>query len=248
MSNDNLFGNFVQDLETSVKDVPEYEKLDEADAERVERWKAKRIGKITSSNLPDLMKLDKSGHCSQKKGIDYLLEVMHQRQTGIDAQESFAKAFEWGHLYEGEALDYYNKVTNSKVISGTYGFNEILFREPLYGFGDSPDGVTPDGKGGVEIKNPYNAANHLRNCALTAYHDKLDYFWQMIGHMIDERVEWFDFVSYDPRYDDGHPNKIKILRINKEDVKARIDQAVNKIGWWNELIDNGDITKIIEEA
>ena len=191
MSNDNLFGNFVQDLETSIKDVPEYEKIDEADAERVERWKAKRIGKITSSNLPDLMKLDKSGHCSQKKGIDYLLEVMHQRQTGIDAQESFAKAFEWGHLYEEEALDY---------------------------------------------------------CALTAYHDKLDYFWQMIGHMIDERVEWFDFVSYDPRYDDGHPNKIKILRINKEDVKARIDQAINKIDWWNELIDNGDITKIIEEA
>ena len=72
MSNDNLFGNFVQDLETSIKDVPEYEKLDEADAERVERWKAKRIGKITSSNLPDLMKLDKAGHCSQKKGIDYI--------------------------------------------------------------------------------------------------------------------------------------------------------------------------------
>ena len=248
MSNENLFGDFVQDLETSVNDVPESDRVETEAAERVERWKSKRIGKITSSNLPDLMKLDKAGHCSQKKGIDYLLEVMHQRQTGVDAQESFAKAFEWGHLYEEEALDYYNKVTNSNVLSGTYGFDEILFREPLYGFGDSPDGVTPDGMGVVEIKCPYNSANHLRNCSLTAYHDKLDYFWQIMGHMIDNSVQWCDFISYDPRYEDGHPNKMKILRIKKDDVKARIDQVINKIGWWNDLIDNGDITKIIEEA
>ena len=161
MSNENLFGDFVQDLEISINDVPEDEKMDEAASQRIERWKSKRIGKITSSNLPDLMKLDKSGHCSQKNGIDYLLEVMHQRQTGVDAQESFAKAFEWGHLYEEEALEYYNKVTNNNVLSGTYGFDEILFREPLYGFGDSPDGVTQDGIGVVEIKCPYNSANHL---------------------------------------------------------------------------------------
>lgn len=249
MSNNNdIFGDFLSETKKAVNDIPQQEKEEIEVDERLERWKQKRIGLITSSCLPNMMKLDKSGHCSQKTGIDYLLEIMHQRQTGIDAQESFAKAFEWGHRYEEEALDYYNKCTGINAISGTSGFYDILFRTPIAGFGDSPDGTTEDETGVIEIKCPYNAANHLRNCALNAYHDKLDYFWQLMGHMIYDKVQWCDFVSYDPRYEDGHPNKIKIIRINRSDVQTRIDQLVSKITWWNELIENGDITKIIEEA
>ena len=194
------------------------------------------------------MTLDKKGHVKTKAGIDYLLEIMHERQTGYDEQEAFAKAFEWGHNYEEEALTYYNRVTGNNALSGTYGFNDILFRTPIEGFGDSPDGVTGDEVGVVEIKCPYNGANHLRNCALSGYYEGLDYFWQIMGHMIYDKVQWCDFVSYDPRYKDGDPNKIKIIRINKADVQPRIDEVITKIGYWNRLIDEGNITKIIEEA
>ena len=248
MSND-LFSDFEKKLNQSVtENIPEVEKVQEDENQRILEWKQKRIGKITSSELPKLMNFDKSGHVKTKAGIDYLLEVMHQRQTGKDEQEVFAKAMQWGHEYEEEALEYYNKVTGIGAISGTYGDGPILFREPLHGFGDSPDATTSDNVGVVEIKVPYNGANHLRNCALTVYHDKLEYFWQIMGHMIDDRVKWCDFVSYDPRYEDGHPNKIKIIRINKEDVKSRIDFLIQKINYWNNLINEGDITKIIEEA
>ena len=249
MSNNNdIFGDFLLDTEKAVNDIPQQEKEEIAVDERLERWKQKRIGLITASNLTKLMNLDKKGHVKTKAGIDYLLEVMHQRQTRIDEQETFAKAFEWGHQYEEEALNYYNKVTGNNVLSATYGFDDIVFRTPVEGFGDSPDGITENNKGVVEIKCPYNGANHLRNCAETVYHDGLDYFWQIIGHLVPSYVDWVDFVSYDPRYEDGHPNKIKIIRINRADVQTRIDQLVAKIAWWNELINSGDITKIIEEA
>jgi len=248
MSSKGIFDDFVEETAQVVKNIPESEKEELASNEKVERWKQKRIGLITSSNLGKLMNLDKKGHIKTKAGIDYLLEVMHQRQTGIDEQEAFAKAFEWGHQYEEEALDYYNKITGNNVLSATYGFDDIVFRTPIDGFGDSPDGITEDEKGVIEIKCPYNGANHLRNCALLEYHDGLDYFWQIIGHFIPSYVEWCDFVSYDPRYADGDPNKIKIIRINREDVQTRTDELINKLDYWNGLINEGDITKIIEEG
>ena len=242
-----LFDEFEQDLENKIdSEVSEVASLEEQNAEKEARWKQKRIGKITSSNLDKLMNLTKDGRIKTKAGIDYLLEIQHQKDTGCDSEEVFAKAMQWGKALEEEALFYYNKVTGNNVISGTHGFDEVLFVDNIIeGFGDSPDGVTADRKGVVEIKCPYNGSNHLRNCALQSYHDGCDYFWQCMGHMIDPQVEWCDFVSYDPRYEDGHPDKIKIIRINRSDVQSRIDILTEKIKFWIECINN---RTVLEEA
>jgi YqaJ-like viral recombinase domain. len=242
-----LFDDFEQDLENKIdSEISEVSSLEAQNAEKEDRWKEKRIGKITSSNLNNLMELNKQGRLRLKSGVDYLLEIQHQKETGCDSENVFAQAFKWGKAFEEEALYYYNKVTGNNVISGTYGFDEVLFVDNIVeGFGDSPDGVTGDRKGVVEIKCPYNGANHLRNCALDSYHDGCDYFWQCLGHMIDPQVEWCDFVSYDPRYEDGHPNKIKIIRINRADVLSRIEMLKEKIKFWIECINN---RSILEEA
>lgn len=242
-----LFDDFEQDLENKIdSEISEVSSLEAQNAEKEARWKEKRIGKITSSNLNNLMELNKQGRLRLKSGIDYLLEIQHQKETGCDSENVFAQALKWGKAFEEEALYYYNKATGNNAISGTYGFDEVLFVDNIIeGFGDSPDGVTDDRKGVVEIKCPYNGANHLRNCALDSYHDGCDYFWQCLGHMIDPQVEWCDFVSYDPRYEDGHPNKIKIIRINREDVIGRIEMLKEKIVFWIECINNGTI---LEEA
>ena len=63
--------------------------------------------------------------------------------------------------------------------------------------------------------------------------------------MIDPQVEWCDFVSYDPRYEDGHTDKIKIIRINRSDVQSRIDILTEKIKFWIECINN---RTVLEEA
>ena len=229
-----MFDDFEKKLQDSVdSNESEESKASAQAAERESRWKQKRIGKITSSNLDKLMNLTKDGRIKTKAGIDYLLEIQHQKDTGCDSEEVFAKAMQWGKALEEEALFYYNKITGNNVISGTHGFDEVLFVDNIIeGFGDSPDGVTADRKGVVEIKCPYNGSNHLRNCALQSYHDGCDYFWQCMGHMIDPQVEWCDFVSYDPRYEDGHPDKIKIIRINRSDVQSRIDILTEKIKFW----------------
>ena len=242
-----LFDEFEQDLENKIdSEISEVASADVQNAEKEARWKEKRIGKITSSNLNNLMELNKQGRLRLKSGIDYLLEIQHQKETGCDSENVFAQAFKWGKAFEEEALYYYNKVTGNNVISGTYGFDEVLFVDNIIeGFGDSPDGVTEDRKGVIEIKCPYNGANHLRNCALDSYHDGCDYFWQCLGHMIDPQVEWCDFVSYDPRYEDGRPNKIKIIRINRADVLGRIEMLKEKIIFWIECVNNGII---LEEA
>ena len=242
-----MFDDFEKKLQDSVEEnESEESKASAQAAERESRWKQKRIGKITSSNLDKLMNLTKDGRIKTKAGIDYLLEIQHQKDTGCDSEEVYAKAMQWGKALEEEALFYYNKMTGNNVISGTHGSDEILFVDNIIeGFGDSPDGVTADRKGVVEIKCPYNGSNHLRNCALQSYHDGCDYFWQCMGHMIDPQVEWCDFVSYDPRYEDGHPDKIKIIRINREDVQSRIDILTEKIKFWIECINK---RSILEEA
>ena len=242
-----LFDEFEQDLENKIdSEISEVASLEAQNAEKEARWKEKRIGKITSSNLDKLMNITKDGRIKTKAGIDYLLEIQHQKDTGCDSEEVYAKAMQWGKALEEEALYYYNKITGNNVISGTHGFDEVLFVDNIIeGFGDSPDGVTVDRKGVVEIKCPYNGSNHLRNCALQSYHDGCDYFWQCMGHMIDPQVEWCDFVSYDPRYEDGHPDKIKIIRINRPDVQSRIDILTEKIKFWIECINN---RSILEEA
>lgn len=245
MSED-IFGDFLKGIEGDIKNIPETEKAIDDIKEREWRWKQKRIGKITSSNLDSLMNLKKNGKMSEK-GINYLLEIIHQRQTGCDSEEISAKAFDWGHSHEEEALEYYNRIMNKDAVSGTSGFDEIVFREPLDGFGDSPDGVTKDGKGVIEIKCPINGANHLKMFGVEEYHDGLDYFWQCIGHMIDPKVEWVDLVFFDPRYKDGDPFKMKVFHIEKEKVRACVDSAISHIKYWNELMNENNITKFLEE-
>lgn len=242
----NPFEEFENSLSAKVAySATELDTIQIEAIEREQRWKKRRIGKITSSNLDKLMNFSKDGRIKTKAGIDYLLEIKHQIETGCESESVTAAAFRWGKLYEQEAHEYYRKVTGIDMLSGTNDFKEILFIDNILdGFGDSPDGKTIDGKGVVEYKCPYNGANHLRNCALSIYSDSEDYFNQCIGHLVDPEVEWCDFVSYDPRYPDGHPNKIKIIRINRVDVESKIDFLKEKLEKWIKVLRNGNLIEI----
>lgn len=244
--NDNPFEEFENSLSAKVAEsTTELDAMQIEAIEREQRWKKRRIGKITSSNLDKLMNFSKDGRIKTKAGIDYLLEIKHQIETGCESEYASAPAMRWGKEYESEAHEYYRKITGIDMLSGTTGFNEILFIDNIIdGFGDSPDGCTVEGNGIVEYKCPYNGANHLRNCALNMYSDSEDYFWQCIGHMIDPKVEWCDFVSFDPRYPDGHPNKMKIIRINREDVQGKITQLEEKLKLWIDVLKNGSLIDI----
>lgn len=244
----NPLADFERDLDVHIDSLTDDGQREQLRiAQREEKWKQKRIGKITSSNFPKILKFTKTGRIASKIGIDYLLEILHQKETGEDTPQVFAKAMQWGNDYEAEAHEYYRKVSGIDMLSGTYGFEDILFIDNIIeGIGDSPDGRTADGKGTAEYKCPYIGANHLRNCALTSFNDTNVYFWQVMGHMLDPKIEWCDFVSFDPRYPDGHPHKIKILRTYRKDVLPRIEFLKKYLENYVSVIKTGSVEEILK--
>jgi hypothetical protein len=89
--------------------------------------------------------------------------------------------------------------------------------------GGSPDGLV-DEDGGLEIKCPYNSANHLQ-CFLTGMPE--EHIPQVQGLMWITGRQWWDFVSYDPRM----PDHLKLYqsRIERDDEYiATLEKAVRE--------------------
>lgn len=242
------FEDFEEELTKQVKEsATDYDLEVEALIERGQRWKQKRIGMITSSPLPKIIPEKKDGTIKLKTGVDYLLEVKHQRDTGCDSESVFAKAMTWGKEHEHEAHLYFKKHFCPEMLSATFDFDEILFVDGILdGFGDSPDGCTEDHRLVAEYKCPFSGSEHLRNLSLDSYTEEEDYYWQIIGHMIDPRVEGCYFASFDPRYPDGHKDKMKVLLIKREDVLADVEKAKVKIAIFNDAINSGDVKRILK--
>lgn len=82
----------------------------------------------------------------------------------------------------------------------------------LYGFaGGSPDRrLVVDGKivAGLEIKCPYNQANHLRYAMMVDI--PAEHEWQTRWYMEVQQVDTWWFVSYDPRL--RHMKEIRVCR------------------------------------
>lgn len=206
---------------------------------REDRWKQKRIGKITASKLPDLMKTGKGGKPEWgETSITAMLAVAHERLTGIERKSvKGVYALEWGKMYEGEALEFYKLKTGIDMRSASFDFDDIVFVEPFANFGDSPDGITLDGIGRSEIKVPESGAIHLDYTTITAISEKDDYYWQFLGHLLDEQAEWCDFISYDPRIKEDHPLKMHTVRVVKMDHKFNLARLKERIEKANRIID-----------
>lgn len=206
---------------------------------REERWKQKRIGKITASKLPDLMKAGRKKEVLWgDTAINVLLAVAHERRTGVERSSiKGVKAIEWGKQYEAEALEFYRKKTGTIMRSASSDFDEILFFEPFDGFGDSPDGVTDDFVGRAEIKCPENGAVHYEYTTIKSIAEGDDYYEQILGHMLDPRAEWCDFISYDPRSADDDPLKMHIVRVWKKDHAFNIAKLQERINKGNKIVD-----------
>lgn len=212
-----------------IPTVGELAKLQLTQFEREQRWLEKRVGKFTSSILPKLMTKGRKG---QEWGDTSITEMLTVADELISGERRISvkgvRALDFGNQYEAEAHLYYNKTYNINSKSGSTGFDEILFVEPFEGFGDSPDAdVNPDGT--VEIKCPENGVNHLKYTIIRAIHDRSDYYWQILGHLLDPKKEWCDFVTYNPRYSNGHSLKIHRVRVWKKDHLFNLELLQNRI-------------------
>jgi hypothetical protein len=234
----NEFERIEQEIEARANVVSEADQIEINEIEKRARWMARRCGKITASIVPNLMTKGKGTEWG-KTAITELLSIFYEQRTGLQRENFTTFAMRWGLKNEYPAFCYYRDHFNPDAVYSCEG-DEIIFLEPIPGFGISPDAVT--GSVGItEIKCPENPVNHLKYCMIERIEKGDDYFYQMIAQFLSG-CEWIDFVSFDPRMDDDDPLKMHVVRLNRADyladivaVEARIVEATKLVRDWNLL-------------
>ena len=146
------------------------------------------------------------------------------------------KAMQWGTFWEEGARNRYQEALGYEVLDAPFiqlkGYENFA--------GGSPDGIIRNANGIIEIKCPYNPAVHMRHFLFTKpedlKEDNLQYYVQTQYNMVcvsqefDKRIDFCDFISYDPRT--SKSKQLKVLRIPAdEEIQSllldRTDLAVN---------------------
>lgn len=180
-------------------------------------WLMERVGFCTASRFRDVQDFTAKGKPGAKR-MSYLWELVIERLTAKPVQHFANTAMEWGAANEGYARMAYEARTGAIVEQ--CGF----VRHQTIGFvGGSPDGLIDD-DGGLEIKCPWNSANHLQ-CFLTGMPE--EHTGQVQGIMWITEREWWDFGSFDPRM----PAHLQLFvqRVQRDDgYIANLDDKVSE--------------------
>ena len=194
-------------------------------------WYAARIGKATASRFKDAIATKKQTEKQRKDNLpgdpmqaqlDYMTELVVERLTGQRVQKFVTAAMQWGD-HEPAARAAYERHTGISVEETGFIAHDTLLA------GCSPDGLV-DWDGLIEIKCPYNTANHIETL-LRGMPD--EHRAQVQGQMWITGRQWCDFVSYDPRMPE--PLQLHIQRINRDpgfiaDLEARITIFLQQVG------------------
>lgn len=172
-------------------------------------WLLIRSGKLTGTRLKKLMGSDPLA----------VLDKIITEQEGVIEMDGYQSAsMQWGEDYEPLALTEYEKI--KRVSVERVGFIQSS-TNPLIGL--SPDGLIGE-NGAVEVKCPDTETHvrYIRQGKLPS-----DYKYQVAMYFIvHEKLEWLDFVSFDPRLT---RKPIFIHRSTRDDMKLLIDESEKKI-------------------
>lgn len=169
-------------------------------------WFARRCGKFTGSRFADVMAMNKRTGAPLKSYNDLIWQIVVERLTGEPTEGVDSYSLRWGRDLEDFARQEYELVTGNAV-------EQIDFIDhPLFSFvGCSPDGLIGD-EAGLEIKCPKSSAIHLQRF-LSGVPD--EYVPQIQGGMwVTGRKRW-DFVSYDPRFQESH--RLLVIQVDRDD-------------------------------
>lgn len=173
-------------------------------------WFILRCGKVTGSRLKDVFKAD---------NLSLMDELIAEQLTDSwEDNDYVSDAMQRGVDEEPNALDLYESLHGVKLIRDGFITCEMF---PMLGY--SPDGrvgVT----GGVEVKCPTskNHVQYLRQGKLPN-----DYKWQVLSSfIINPHLEWYDFMSYDPRV---MQRPYFIYRTTRESVLPELNKAVEDL-------------------
>lgn len=169
-----------------------------------ELWKMARLGRVTASNIADVMSKGKKGEATGR--YNYKMRLVAERLTG-NAQESYTNAaMAWGVEQEPFAAMAYD------VSRGTMTEKTGFWIHPTINWlGASPDRLVGE-DGLLEIKCP-NTTTHLTNI----FEDKVpsEYVKQIQCQLWVTDRKWCDFVSFDPRV--GKRNELYVCRMERDE-------------------------------
>lgn len=196
--------------------------------QKSQEWHEIRKGKLTGSCIWKLMGESRSKYeALSDMAKTYILEKIAEKH-GVEVQNTFTTpAMQWGNDYEPLARKWYSKIKDVKVLD--IGFIELPMYEKFAG--GSPDGLV-EYKNIIEIKCPYNPANHIKHILIELDDFKKEakeYYWQMQFYMACLNVEYCDFISFDPRVNADWGLHIKKIDRNEEDIKRmneKIETAI----------------------
>jgi predicted phage-related endonuclease len=205
--------------------------LETAD-QRTDDWYAARIGKATASRFKDAIATKKQTEKQKKDNLpgdpmqaqlDYLTELVVERLTQQPVQRYATAAMQWGTEQEPAARAAYERITGTSVEETGFVAHDTLLA------GCSPDGLV-DWDGLVEIKCPWNTANHIETL-LNGMPD--EHIPQVQGQMWITGRQWCDFVSYDPRM--PAELQLHVQRINRDptyvaDLERRVTEFLAEVG------------------
>ena len=161
----------------------------------------------------------------------YIAKIVNEQLTGHSHSTETFKQMEWGNDNEPIAAQLYEKETGNKVINCGFLEHETGI------WGGSPDGLIGD-DGIIEIKCPYDPANHtgvmLNQLVFKEVPEDIinlyqrDYSWQCHGYMALTGRSWVDFVTFDPRQDEGL--QLNIIRLERDESKIEaISERIKEI-------------------
>lgn len=179
--------------------------LANASEQRSQVWRDARCGKFTASELFKLMteprsKADKEAGKFSVGAMTYIKTKVAEELTGLVHQESNAYPLVYGQDMEVNAKEYLRNIKG-------YDIKEVGFVPFTDHAGGSPDGHIGDDEV-LEIKCPFNSANHIEYLTWKTPEDMLDvkpeYFYQIHANMFFAKRTVGRFVSFDPRMPDKH--------------------------------------------
>lgn len=195
-----------------------------------EKWKKERIGKITSSQFPKLMKKGRgAGEIWGSVAKTELYAVRYEMRTGVEPPEQFNKYFDHGKENETLAIEWMRQNFIQDIKHCTDDFDEIVFRCPIEGVGDSPDALMYNAKGEeevvVEIKCITKIAKIEEGRECKEIHDKHEYYWQFLGHFIGSpHIDKLLYLEYDAFSDDAH-----YLWMHRKDHQKNIEILTERL-------------------
>jgi hypothetical protein len=195
----------------------------------INEWLSKRCGKFTASEIHKLTGKGRSGDYFGLVAKTYIATKAAELMTLEPAnQRNPTMAMEWGTAHEYEAMTKF-KEQYGHDIEYFGGENPTFFEYSKYA-GGSPDGLSKEFI--IEIKCPFNSAEHLNHMLLEDGEDLKDYapeyYWQMTANMIFTGKKSGIFISFDPRFEDQYQLKTLYFNLNLDDadfLKERIQEA-----------------------